>query len=178
MGLSFTVPADPRQRGHSRVRAPRDSWPYFTISDSRLPQPGGPGLRIYMPQESKVTLWLTVSKSWCRASSRAHDQKFITVWQWRSWWCGAPSLTIEQICLLYMLLALASAVFLGSESLGIRDHILLSQIWDFPFRPLLRLKGSQWRYSDPPPNGLSAPGTKSKFQVTLRLTVSQSVKSW
>jgi hypothetical protein len=27
-----------------------------------------------------------------------------------------------------MLLALASAVFLGSESLGTRDHILLSQI--------------------------------------------------
>jgi hypothetical protein len=30
--------------------------------------------------------------------------------------------------LLDMLLALASAVFLGSESLGTRDHILLSQI--------------------------------------------------
>jgi hypothetical protein len=32
-----------------------------------------------------------------------------------------------------MLLALASIFFLGSESLGTRDHILLSQIWDFPF---------------------------------------------
>jgi hypothetical protein len=30
-----------------------------------------------------------------------------------------------------MLLALASAVFLGSESLGTSDHILLSQISDF-----------------------------------------------
>jgi hypothetical protein len=38
----------------------------------------------------------------------------------------------------YMLLALASVVFLGSESLGIRDHILLSRIWNFPFRRLLR----------------------------------------
>jgi hypothetical protein len=37
-----------------------------------------------------------------------------------------------------MLLALASAVFLGSESLETRDHILLFQIWDFPFRRLLR----------------------------------------
>jgi hypothetical protein len=45
--------------------------------------------------------------------------------------CGAPSLTRGRVCLLYMLLALASAVFLGSESLGTRDHILLSQIWDF-----------------------------------------------
>jgi hypothetical protein len=52
-----------------------------------------------------------------------------------------------------MLLVLASVVFLGSESLGTRDHILLSQIWDFPFRRLLRLEGSRWRYSTPPPHG-------------------------
>jgi hypothetical protein len=42
--------------------------------------------------------------------------------------CGTPSLTRGRVCHLYMLLALASAVFLGSESLVIRDHILLSQI--------------------------------------------------
>jgi hypothetical protein len=42
--------------------------------------------------------------------------------------CGVPFLTRGRICLLYMLLALASAVFLGSESLGTRDHILLSQV--------------------------------------------------
>jgi hypothetical protein len=53
-----------------------------------------------------------------------------------------------------MLLALASAVFFGSEPLGTSDHILLSQIWDFPFRRLLRLAGSQWRYWTPPPHGL------------------------
>jgi hypothetical protein len=35
--LSFTIAAGPRQRTHSRVRAPWDSRPYFTISDSRLP---------------------------------------------------------------------------------------------------------------------------------------------
>jgi hypothetical protein len=53
----------------------------------------------------------------------------------------------------YMVLALASAVFLvlGSESLGTRDHILLSQIWDFPFRRILRLAGSRWIYLNPPP---------------------------
>jgi hypothetical protein len=42
--------------------------------------------------------------------------------------CGEPSLTRRWVCLLYMLLALTSAVFLRSESLGTRDHILLSQI--------------------------------------------------
>jgi hypothetical protein len=43
--------------------------------------------------------------------------------------------------------------FSGPESLGNRDHILLSQIWDFPFRRLLRLAGSRWKYSTPPPRG-------------------------
>jgi hypothetical protein len=38
------------------------------------------------------------------------------------------SLRRGRVCLLYMLLALASLVFLGSESLGARDHIILSQI--------------------------------------------------
>jgi hypothetical protein len=51
MGLSFTIAAGPRQRSYSRVRVPQDSWPYSTVSDSRLLQPGGPGLRIYIPQE-------------------------------------------------------------------------------------------------------------------------------
>jgi hypothetical protein len=50
-GLSFTVSARPHQRRHSRVRVPRNSWPCFTVSDSRLPKPGGPGLRTYIPQE-------------------------------------------------------------------------------------------------------------------------------
>jgi hypothetical protein len=51
MGLSFTIAAGPSQRSHSRVRVPRDSWTYFTVSDSRLPQTGGPGPRVYIPQE-------------------------------------------------------------------------------------------------------------------------------
>jgi hypothetical protein len=61
----------------------------------------------------------------------------------------------EDRSVLYMQLALASAVFLRSESLGTRGHILLSQIWDFPFSRFLRLAGSRWRYSTPPPPSLS-----------------------
>jgi hypothetical protein len=53
MGLSFTIAAGTRQRSHSRVRLPRDSWTYFTFSDSRLPQPVGPGPRIYIPHEQR-----------------------------------------------------------------------------------------------------------------------------
>jgi hypothetical protein len=40
-----------RQRNHSQVRVPQGSWPHFTVSDLRLPQPGGPGPCIYIPQE-------------------------------------------------------------------------------------------------------------------------------
>jgi hypothetical protein len=51
MGLSFITSADPHEYSHSQVRVPRDSWPHFTVSDSRLSQPQGPGPRIYIPQE-------------------------------------------------------------------------------------------------------------------------------
>jgi hypothetical protein len=36
-GLSFKIAAGLRQRSYSRIRVPRDSWPYFPVSDSRLP---------------------------------------------------------------------------------------------------------------------------------------------
>jgi hypothetical protein len=59
-----------------------------------------------------------------------------------------------RVCRLQLLLVLASAVILGSESRGTRDHILLSQIRDFPFCRLLRLAGLRWRYSTLPPHGM------------------------
>jgi hypothetical protein len=46
-----------------------------------------------------------------------------------------------RICRLQLLVVLTSAVILGFESHGTREHILLSQIRDFPFRHLLRLAG-------------------------------------
>jgi hypothetical protein len=49
--LSFIIDAGFNQRSHSRGRVPRDSWPYFTVSDSRLSQSGGPGSRIYIPRK-------------------------------------------------------------------------------------------------------------------------------
>jgi hypothetical protein len=63
------------------------------------------------------------------------------------------SLTRRWVCHLQMLLALASTFILGSESRGTRDHILLSQIPDFPFCRLLWLTGLRWRYSTAPPRG-------------------------
>jgi hypothetical protein len=130
MGLSFTIVAGPRQRNHSQVRVPRDSWPHYTLSDSRLPS-----FTSYIVQSS-LMLRPTVSRQVClviKQPSGAYDQNFITVRQLRVCWCGALSLTRGRVCRLQLLLALASAVILGSESRGTRDHILLSQIWDFSF---------------------------------------------
>jgi hypothetical protein len=49
--MSFTIAVGHRQHSNSRVQVQRELLPHFTVSDSRLPQPGGPGPRIYIPQE-------------------------------------------------------------------------------------------------------------------------------
>jgi hypothetical protein len=90
---------------------------------------------------------------WIKHPSGAYDQIFIIVRQLRVCWCGALSLTRGRVSRLQLLVALASAVIFGSEYRGTRDHILLSQIRDFPFRRLLRLAELRWRYSTPPPHG-------------------------
>jgi hypothetical protein len=72
--------------------------------------------------------------------------------QLRVCWCGALSLTRGRVCRLQFLPVLASAVILGSECFATREHILVSQIRDFPFHRLLRLAGLRWRYSTPPPH--------------------------
>jgi hypothetical protein len=75
------------------------------------------------------------------------------------YYCGAiaglSSLTRGRVCRLQLLLALAIAVILGSESRGTRGHILLCQIRDFPFRRLIRLAVLRWRYSNSPPHGIT-----------------------
>jgi hypothetical protein len=55
-GLSFTIGAGPRQRSHSRVRVQRGLLPYFTVSDSRLRQPGVPGPFLSPPTTRRVTV--------------------------------------------------------------------------------------------------------------------------
>jgi hypothetical protein len=50
---------------------------------------------------------------------------FVTVRKWQVCRCGAPSLMTGRVCRLQLLLAITSAVILGSD-----DHILLSQIQD------------------------------------------------
>jgi hypothetical protein len=87
--------------------------------------------RVSLFIKTKVTLRLTVSQS-VSLGVEPHlglmtRYLAITILQLRSCFCGAPSLTRGRVCLLYMLLGLPNAFFLGSDFLGTRDHILLSQ---------------------------------------------------
>jgi hypothetical protein len=106
----------------------------------------------------------TVSRPVClsvKHLSGAYYQNFVTVRRLRVCWYGAISLTRGRVCRVQLLPVLASAVILGSKSRGTRQHILLSQILDFPFRRLLRLAGLQWRCLTPPPHGMTGPNQES-----------------
>jgi hypothetical protein len=153
----------------------------FLCSQAHIPAGRPPGTRLFTSLLTRLLFYElslsfilrpTVSRPIClgiKHPSGAYDQILIIVRQLRVCWFGAPSLTRGRICRLQLLLVLASAVFLGSESLGTRDHILLSQIWDFPFRRLLLLAGSRWRYSTPPPHG---------FYVHCSMSKSKSHCDW
>jgi hypothetical protein len=60
-----------------------------------------------------------VSKLWYWAPSGAHDEIFISVWQLRSCFRGAPSLTRGRVCLLYVPLPLPAQPSSGPSPLGL-----------------------------------------------------------
>jgi hypothetical protein len=96
----------------------------------------------------------SVGKSWCQAPSGTHDQIFsyyyLTVTVLFLW--GA--LSDEKTSLSFVYAAGSSQRSLSRVRVPwYSDQFLLSQIWGFPFRRLLRLAGSRWRYSTPPPHG-------------------------
>jgi hypothetical protein len=158
-GLSFLCAAGPCQRRRSRVWVPSDLRPYFTVSDLRLPFSSPPTTRrvtveLFDPASTRGELsWVLCYDRWSAGQS-VLEQSTLLGLTTRSLLlsdnCGfvdfeAPSLTRGRVCHLQFLLALAIAVIFWSESHRTRGHILLSQIWDFPFRRLLRFAGSRWR---------------------------------
>jgi hypothetical protein len=98
----------------------------------------------------------SISKSWYRAPFGAHDQIFICLRVTFLFPCGALSderTGLSFVCAAGPCQRSLSRVLVPWDL----RRILLSQIWDFPFRRLLRLAGSRWRYSTPPPT-FSWPG--------------------
>jgi hypothetical protein len=93
----------------------------------------------------------TVSRPVClvvKHPSWAQEQHFITVKQLRVLWYGASSMTRGRVCRLQLLAVLASTVTLRSQSCWTHDHILLSQILDFPnlegLVPIFISSGTGW----------------------------------
>jgi hypothetical protein len=67
---------------------------------------------------------------------------------------GRPLWTRGRVCPLKLLLASPAQSFWGSSPLGLMAMFYcLSSDSRLPFRRLLRLAGSRWRYSTPPPHG-------------------------
>jgi hypothetical protein len=113
--------------------------------------------------------------SWHKApiwGLRTDSYYYQAVSGWLMW--GAFS-DDRRVCRLQLLLVLGSAVILRSESRGTRDHILLSQIRDFPFRSLQRFAGLRWRYSTPSPYGIHGQVKVNRFKVKVRVPLRLAV---
>jgi hypothetical protein len=79
----------------------------------------------------------SVSLSWCQAPIWDPRPIFslnslIIFRQLRVCWCGAPSLTRSRVCSFQFLPGIARVAFLGSDSHGTHDHILLSLFLNLP----------------------------------------------
>jgi hypothetical protein len=136
----FTIAPGSLQSSHFQVRVPRDSWPYFKISDSRHPFPSPPTtpsvtVEIFNPTSTRdsqpcpspspshiatdgQSVSQSVSKSWCRAPSGAHDQMFITVERYGFVFCGTSSLTRGRV-FFTCYWPLPAQSFLGPSPLGL-----------------------------------------------------------
>jgi hypothetical protein len=129
--LGFETPLTWRARS-PYLYPPATGWPSYTprALDSLFvasydPRGCGEGIRTRLYTASltnvkvkvKVTLRLTVGQSVSLGIEPCLGLITRYLFLFESYglvFCGAPSLTRGQVCLLYMLLALASALFLGS----------------------------------------------------------------
>jgi hypothetical protein len=74
-GLSFTIASGTRQRSHFRVLVLWDSWPYFTVSDSRLPFSSPPTIRRATVEVFELA---SIRKSLTATKSESQSQSYVT----------------------------------------------------------------------------------------------------
>jgi hypothetical protein len=111
-----------------------DYFVFWKSGDSSSRQEGSDYYRVRVRVSHFTTGGIPpISSSWRRAPWDSQPEFLVLNW--------TPAVTVliwhplwreEWVCHLQLLLALASAFILGSKSHGTRDHILLSQIRDFP----------------------------------------------
>jgi hypothetical protein len=105
------------------------------LNDLRLPTPQTPSI-IILSERVRVALRLAVYHQSVRLGDKSLEDRDQYCFFQMNTCCHTPyvttSLTREWVCRLQLLLILASAVILRSESRGTHDHILLSQIRDSP----------------------------------------------
>jgi hypothetical protein len=140
---------------------------------------------MYLNLKVKVTLRLTVSqsvsKSWCRATSGAYVQIFFpfgirnTSDSYVRHSVGRPLWREDGSVFCTCRWPLPAQSFSVVVPRDLRP-ILLSQIWDFPFRRLLRLAGSRWRYSTPPPHGKNPPLLNSPRYIGPARTAQKTLR--
>jgi hypothetical protein len=125
-GLSCVYAAGPSQCSLSQVRVPRDSWPYFTVSDLRLPFLSPPMTRmvmvevfdpaytrVYWPTQSYVTTnGQSASLSWCQAPIKVKITLRLMVSQSKSKLC-------------YDRRSVGQSVLVSSTHLGLTTRFLL-----------------------------------------------------
>jgi hypothetical protein len=165
---------------------------HILLSHLRLPQPGGPGPRIYILQEQEVNLRPTVSRPVClgvRHPSGTCDQFFFLLEIFFRL-CGFVILQLppwrEDGSVIYCYWWPSPAQSrLGLSPAVLKTVFYCPNPWDspqpggpgprkppgtgFPFRRLLRLAGLRWRYSIPPPHG--TPGhciTCPTYNISVR----------
>jgi hypothetical protein len=120
----------------------------------------------------------SASLSWCQVPILDPRPVFLLLSlimfrQLRVCWYGAPSLTRSRVCSFQLLLGLDIRIFLGSESYGTHEHILLSIFFRLsrpggPISFIYSHPPSQLESNTPPTYNLSArTAHKTLFIITL-----------
>jgi hypothetical protein len=194
--LSFAIATWSGLRSHSRVWVPWDSRPHFIVSDSRLPDLSPPTTRRVSVDvfDHASTRVMSIS-----SQSQIEGQSYVTT-DGQPPVCLRTKHTFEAYDQIFITCVTVTVLFLWGALSDERSGLsfvctagpcqrCLSRVWvpwelrsyfpvsdlRLPFRRLLRLAGSRWRYSIPPPYRDVPWAYKVKVKVMLPPKVSRPV---